>query len=325
MELLRELEQLAIGGAPVFLLEGIDGIKPVVDVHLSFRVEVDALQLSVHLLGNVFHLDGTAVQALAKALRRLEVVGDVLQQSLALVELARNTGFIGREQVVGGVKTLLDAFCVAQNFRLLFQGGLLALLQVKLVQLVHLKLQEVHVALLAFHPFPKLLELPFCRPIGLVAFVVLMLLVAVVGHGIHHREQEVLLMEQEVLVLRVNIDEVSAQFFQGRERYRSVIDEGATLSVVRQFSADDALVLVVVQVVAVKERFHAQRVEVEGGFHHAAPCSLLQRPGIGPLTENHAQCTEYDALSCSRFTRNDGEPGRQFQVELLDQGIVLNL
>ena len=66
----------------------------------------------------------------------------------------------------------------------------------ELVQLVHLKLQEVHVALLTLHPFPKLLELPFCRPIGLVAFVVLMLLVAVVGHGIHHREQEVLLMEQ---------------------------------------------------------------------------------------------------------------------------------
>ena len=104
----------------MFLLEGIDGIKPVVDVHLPFRVEVDALQLSAHLLSDVFHLDGTAVQALAKALRRLEVVGDVLQQALTLVELARNACLIGREQVVGSVKTLLDALCMAQNFRLLF-------------------------------------------------------------------------------------------------------------------------------------------------------------------------------------------------------------
>ena len=75
-------------------------------------------------------------------------------------------------------------------------------------------------------------------------------------YDVNHAQLEVLLVEQQVLVLRVNIDEPFAQLLHLCQRYGCVVDEGAALALCRQFAAQYAVSGIVVYVVLLEEGLH---------------------------------------------------------------------
>ena len=140
---------------------------------------------------------------------------------------------------------------------LLFQFLLFSFCEVGVAELIILELQEVDVLTVMLYVFFKCLELVFGILVGCIGLLVVGQLLTVVGDDVSHTELEVLFVEQQVLVLRVYIDEPVAEFLQHRELHGGVVDEGAALAGGRQFTPDDTFLCIVVDVVFLEESLHA--------------------------------------------------------------------
>ena len=79
---------------------------------------------------------------------------------------------------------------------------------------------------------------------------------AILRHNVHHIELEIFLLQQQVLVLAMNIHQLLAQFAQGREPHRRVVDEGAAFSAGAHLTPQDAVVGIIVDVVLCEEILH---------------------------------------------------------------------
>ena len=95
---------------------------------------------------------------------------------------------------------------------------------------------------------------------------------------------EVLLVEQQVLVLRVDIDELFAQLLQHGQRHGRVVDEGSAFAGSGELAADDGVFAVVVDVVVGEERLHVVARQVEVCLDDTAFGTLFQRFGVGALS-----------------------------------------
>ncbi len=141
----------------------------------------------------------------------------------------------------------------------------------------------------------------------------------VAGNDVDHRQLEVLLAEQQVLVLRVNVDQLFAQLLERLQRDGRIVDEGSALAGGGQLAADDGVVGVVLYIVVAEEGLHAVARQVEVGLDDALVGALLQRLRVGALSQEQAYGSEYDALARPRFAGNHGESGVQLDIELVNE------
>lgn len=100
---------------------------------------------------------------------------------------------------------------------------------------------------------------------------------------IEHIQLETLFVEQQVLMLRVYINQHLAQFFHQSKLGGRVIDKSAALARNIQLAAQDALI-VILQLVVIEERLHAIRSNIKFGLDDTFLRTRTNRFHIGPLT-----------------------------------------
>ena len=146
---------------------------------------------------------------------------------------------------------------MAQGFCFLFQLLKFAFLQVSVIQFLKLEAHEFLVLPVLcdfrFQVFQLLLSLFIVLVFGKIS----LLLLFIVGNNVDHAELEVFLLQQEVLVLRMNIDELFAQFSHLAQGDGRVVDEGTALSGSCQFAADDGVFCIIINIVSIEEILHS--------------------------------------------------------------------
>ena len=108
-------------------------------------------------------------------------------------------------------------------------------------------------------------------------------LLAVLGNDIHDVELEVFFLQEQVLMLRVDVNELLADGFHDAEGHGGVVDEGAALAGGGELASEDAVLGVVVDVEGREKAFQLVAAEVEMGLDDAAVGARLDAPGIGSL------------------------------------------
>ena len=139
---------------------------------------------------------------------------------------------------------------------------------------------------------------------------------------VEHAQLEALGRQQEVLVLRVDVDEALAQQLHDGERYGCVVDEGTALARGGYLAAYDALG-VVLNLVLFEQRLQFVACDVEGSLDDTFRSSLAYGGSLGTLSGEQPDGTEEDRLTGTRFARDNGETFCKVEVEQLDERIVL--
>ncbi len=190
-------------------------------------------------------------------------------------------------------------------------------------QFFGLKAQPFFVAAPFFGGFAQGGELPFqlrhLRVFGAVLFEQS----AVSGHGVEGRNPEILGRKNQILVLRMDVDEPCAQFAQLRQLHGQVVDERTAFARRGQYAREDGLRRVV-EVVFLEKGFQPEPVEVESALHHAVARRILDGRKVAAGAQQQPQRTQQDGFSGARLARDDVQPGVGLQNERVDQRVVFD-
>ena len=104
---------------------------------------------------------------------------------------------------------------------------------------------------------------------------------------IQYIQLEPLFVQQQILMLRMDIHQLLAQFFHLRQRCRRVVNESTALSRGIQLTTQDAL-SVILQFLLVKERAHAIRRNIKMRFNNALGSIGPNGPYISTLPQQQA-------------------------------------
>ena len=143
------------------------------------------------------------------------------------------------------------------------------------------------------------------------------------SHGVERRSPELLRREDQVLVLRVDVQQACAQFAQLRQLHGYVVDEGAALAR-RGDHARQGRFGGIVEVVLGEKRFQTASREVEGPLHRAVARCVLHRLPVVLGSEQQAQRAEQNGFSGPGLTRDDVQVGVQLHFELVDERVVFD-
>ena len=216
-------------------------------------------------------------------------------------------------------------FCVAKRFQLLFQLFLFARVQVGLVQALQLEAQKLLVVAALLGLGFQFVPFGHGPAVVVVEVAIVVELLCVAGHGVERVEQERLVVEQQVLVLRVDVDQVAAGLFEYSHGHGRVVDECAAFSPGVHLAAYDALVAVKVDVVFRKEGFQIQSAGIECRFHATFLRSGLDGLCVGPLSEQQAQSAQDDALAGARLARDDGKALRKVDIQPAYECVIADM
>ena len=125
--------------------------------------------------------------------------------------------------------------------------------------------------------------------------------------------------QRTVVVLAVDLDEVTGRLAQQRDAGGLVVDEDAAAPVGRLHAPEDHVALILDGVFA-QER--ARRVigrHVESRDHLPLLRAMTHQRGVATRTERQRQRIEQDRLAGARFTGQNGKPVAKLDVQPLDQ------
>ena len=146
----------------------------------------------------------------------------------------------------------------------------------------------------------------------------------VVGEGIDDGELEGILPEQEVLMLRMDVDEVAAELAQQGQLHGRVVDEGTALACGVDLASDDGGAGVVLEVVLGKEGFEVIGGDVELCLDDALAGTAAHGLGVGSLAEDETEGAHDDGLAGACLAGDDGEALARVELEMIDEGVVLD-
>ena len=240
-------------------------------------------------------------------------------------DLAHCVCALAVQGLVGFVEGTLDVLRMRHGLTLLLQFLLLALLQVGVSQFAVLELQEVQVLAVALDVVLQLLQLALGSQQLREGLLIVCQLLLVAGDDVNHAQLEVLLVQQQVLVLRVYVDQTFAQLLEHGERHGGVVDKGTALARCGQLTTDDGILGLVLNVVVIKEGFHVIAAQVEVGLDDTLVCPLLDGLRVSALTQQQSYGAQNDALARSGLACYHGESGVQLNVEHINQRKVLDV
>ena len=214
---------------------------------------------------------------------------------------------------------------MAEGLCFLFQRSLFTFFQVGFFKLLQLETDIVFILPALFGLCDKVFEIPAHLPVVLESLLISTELSVVLCKNIQNIHLKTFLVEQEILMLAVHVDELFSQQFHLRQRSRCIVNEGAALSIGRNFSSQNTFFRIVFDVVFQKELFHTVRSNAEPGFDNAFRSSVLDGFYVSSLSQQQADSTQDDGFSRTGFTGYHGETGRETDVQLVDQCIVLNV
>ena len=143
---------------------------------------------------------------------------------------------------------------MTQCLAFLLQFFLNTLAKICLAQLIKLEPHEVLVLCIALNVTLHLFQAFLCLCIFAKSALVFCKSLVVFCYNVHHAELEILFAQHQVLVLTMYVEQCLSQLFYGCERHRSVVDERTTLACSSQFTPQDAVFAIVVDVVFLEER-----------------------------------------------------------------------
>ena len=282
-------------------------------------------------MGDIVEFDVYGVEAVGEFLCLRIDAGDGLQLLCGHADLHHGAPVVAGEKVVGSIDGCLDFASMVERLPFLLQLLLLSLHQLGCGELVVLKLEEIAVLLAR-------LDLLLKTPQALLGLAIAREslgegcpILAVVGDDIDDVQLEVVLLEKQVLMLRVDIDELFAQLAHQLLRNGHVVDEGARLARAGQFATDDGVVGVEVEVVLLEERRKVVAAEVEMSLYRTLhrPSVVALRPldqfTVGPVAQQEANGPEDNGLARSRLARDDGEARVEVDVQLVNQREILDI
>ncbi len=248
------------------------------------------------------------------------------QVVLGIFQEREHPGFVGIEGVAERSEHLADAVGVLQYGQFFLDGGLFPFAQVGSRELFALEAEPLLVAAAAGGGFaqggepaaqlrkPRILRGILCQQFP------------VRSHGVERRGAELLRREDQVLMLRVDVEQAGAQFAQLRQLHGEVVDEGAALAGRSYHARYGSSPAHSRGRSSAKKRLHKRSPprEVEGAFDHAVACGVLHGRAIVLGAQQQAEGTEQDGFAGSRFTRDDVQVGIQLHFELFDKHVILN-
>ena len=273
----------------VFLLQFVDAVQTGVDTIQFCRVKVRMVQQRAHLFGYVLQFYTALLQPFGQFSRRRHHLADVAQRRLCQPCLADGSRLIMAaaltvQRTAGFEEGRLDVLGVLHRLALLFQFLLLALRESCILQFVVLELQEIQALPVAFYVVTQLLQLALNVTQLTVGLLISGQLTVVLCNDVNHAQLEVMMFEQQVLVLRVNVNQLFAQFLQQGQADGRVVDEGTALACRCQFAADDGILVVAFYPVVVKKILHLVARQIEMRLYHAFVGSGLDALRVGTLT-----------------------------------------
>ena len=316
-------DQLRFGGDAVLLLQGVEGVEACGEFGQPFGVGVEAFAVGGYGVVDVLQLLEYGVQACGVFPGRGEMFADACQVVLGIFQEREHPGFVGIEGVAERSEHLADAVGVLQYGQFFLDGGLFPFAQVGSREFFALEAEPLLVAASVGggfaqggEPAPQFRKPRVLRGILCEQF-------PVPGHGVERRGAELFRGEDQVLMLRVDVDQAGAEFAQLGQLHREVVDEGAALAG-RGYHARYGSLRRIVEVVPGEESLHVAPREVEGAFDHAVACGVLHGRAVVLGAQQQAEGTEQDGFPGSRFTRDDIQVGIQLHFELVDKHVVLN-
>ena len=192
-------------------------------------------------------------------------------------------------------------------------------------QLVKLKLQEVLVLAVTLYAVLQLCQAAFCLLIAGERLLIGFQLLGVLSENVNHVELKILLSQQQVLVLRMDVDQLLAELLEQSQRHGRVVDEGAAFARRHQFPAHDRVGSILFDVVFVEKVGHWIARQVEMRLDDALFGSLLDAFRVGSLSQQQADGAEHDALACTRLAGNHRKTFAELDVELRNQRKILNI
>ena len=96
-----------------------------------------------------------------------------------------------------------------------------------------------------------------------ICLMVLIQFLRIVGNNINDAQLEILFVEQQILMLRVHINQAFTKFLKHRELYGRIVDKGPTLARGCQLTTDNRFVGIVFNIIFREEVFHAVARKVE--------------------------------------------------------------
>ena len=110
--------------------------------------------------------------------------------------------------------------------------------------------------------------------------------------------------QQEILVLRMDIDQAVSQFLQDGKRYGRIVDKSSRLAGSEQFAPEDTGGRIKLQVVVEEEAVELIFRDVESRLDDTFAGTFLYAFVIGSLSEHQTQGAEDDRLSGAGLARD---------------------
>ena len=318
-----QADQLRLVRRMVFLLQGEQRVEPCGELRQPFGVRVDPLAVGCGRCADVLQLFERRTQP-GGILRSGGVVfADMGQGGLRVFQLHQHARLVGVEGVAQRREGLADTVGVLQHGQLLLDFGLLSGAEVRGRQLLGLETEPLLVAPPLFGGFAQGGRLAAQLLQAGVLRRVFAQQLSVAGHGVERRGAELLRREDEVLVLRVDVQQAGPDLAQLRERYGYVIDERPALA----RRGDDACqggFRGVFEVVLSEELLQFRPCEGECPFDRATACGVLHGRAVVLDAQQQPEGAEQNRLSGAGLARDDVQVRVQFQFELVDKRVVFD-
>ena len=145
-----------------------------------------------------------------------------------------------------------------------------------------------------------------------------------VGNGVDDAQLEGGIFEQQIAMLRVNIQQSKGNLPEDSNIDRTVVDEGAALAVCCDLAAQDAFCRFVIQFVLLEDWLHVIALDAENTLNGTFRSSGHDARCVSSLSHEQTQGAEDDGLTRACLASHDAEPGLQVDVECLDEDVIID-
>ena len=309
----------------MFALQGVEFREPTVDALEAHGVDLDTVGQALDVAEDVVDFDAGAFEPIGQGVGFRAVAGGVAQVAFGLTQEAHDVELVVAQASCGVGQRLLDVFGVGEGLAVGFELRLFVDEEGRAVDLLELETEVV--AVLAVAPG---LVFEFAQAAGGAAVGgerggVGVAQGGVVGHEIEGVEEIILVGEEQVLVLRVDVDDVLGELTEHGEGGGGVVDEGAAFAGGGDLAADDQGGVVGFDLGGFEQGPDGQTGGVEGAFDDALAVGVPQHFGVGTVALEQTEGAEDDALTGAGFAGDDGETRAEVEVEAVDEGVVADV
>ena len=309
----------------VFALQGVEFRKAAVGALESHGVDLDTVGQALHVAEDVVDFDARALQTVGEGFGFGAMAGGIAEVAFGLSQAVEHVELLIAQARGGMGERALDVFGVGEGFAVGFEARLLVDLEGRTVDLLELETEVVAILSVAAAQFLEFLQAAAHGAVVGEGLCVGVAQSGVVGHEIEGVEEVILVRKEEILVLRVDVDEVFGELSQHVEGGRRVVDESAALACGRNLAADEQGVAVGFDFGGFEEGLDGESGGVEGAFDDALGVGAAKHFGIGAMALQQTEGAEDNALTGAGFAGDDGEIRAEIEVEAVDEGVVADV